>query len=340
MRLIDAGTVGALRSQALWHGIAAAMGPDDEPTLSLCRPGEAYMSLGYHRSLDELDEEACRREGLPILRRRIGGGPVLIDPQQLFFQITMPARQAPAAVSRLYATLLEPAAAAFRALGLDAHVDGLNDIAVGPRKISGTGAGQIGEAVVVVGNVIFDFDHARMARVLALPDPRMHDECLRLMRRHVSSLREEGLAHVTVDDATAALRDAYAAALDRPVTPAEPTPAEEAAIANFEARLQDPAWRRGPDLPARAGRRVKVRSNVFVVHGEQDGMSVLASVVGDDIERATVAAPALNGTAAALERALMGNVVAPGALAARLAPFGASGGQVLAAIGPGLEARW
>ncbi|UTI66880.1 lipoate--protein ligase family protein [Paraconexibacter antarcticus] len=340
MRLIDAGTVGALRSQALWHGIAAAMGPDDEPTLSLCRPGEAYMSLGYHRRLDELDQAACSREGLPILRRRIGGGPVLIDDQQLFFQITMPVRRAPASISRLYATLLEPAAAAFRALGLDARVDGLNDIAVGPRKISGTGAGQIGEAVVVVGNVIFDFDHARMARVLALPDPGMHDECLRLMRRHVSSLRDEGLAHVTAADAATALRDAYATALDGAVTSAEPTAAEVAEITRFEARLRDPAWQRGPDLPERAGRRVKVRSNVFVVHGEQDGVSVLASVVGDDIECATVAAPALNGTAAALERALVGNVVAPGALAARLAPFGECGGQILAAIGPGLEARW
>ena len=226
LRVIDAGTVGALRSQALWHGITSAMAPDAGPTLALCRPGEAYVSIGYHRRLEEVDLELCRAEGLPVLRRRIGGGPVLIDDDQLFFGLTLPVGQAPAGVDRLYATLLEPAAAAFRALGLDARVDGLNDIAVGDRKVSGTGAGQIGDAVVVVGNIIFRFAHERMARVLALPDRAMREEYLRLMRRHVSSLEDEGLAGVTVADATAALREAYATALGVPIVDAELTERE------------------------------------------------------------------------------------------------------------------
>ena len=194
LRVVDVGTVGALRSQALWHGIASAIEPDAGPTLSLCRPSEAYVSIGYHRSIEEIDREFCRAEGLPVLRRRIGGGPVLIDSDQLFFGLTLPVGKAPAGVDRLYATLLEPAAAAFRALGLDARIDGMNDIAVGPRKVSGTGAGQFDEGVVVVGNVILRFDHERMARVLALPGSAMRAECLRLMRRHVSSLEDEGLA--------------------------------------------------------------------------------------------------------------------------------------------------
>lgn len=342
LRVIDAGTVGALRSQALWHGIASAMDADAEPTLSLCRPGEAYVSIGYHRRLEEVDRECASAEGLPVIRRRIGGGPVLIDPDQLFFGITLPVRRAPAGVDRLYATLLEPAAAAFRALGLDARVDGLNDIAVGDRKISGTGAGQIGDAVVVVGNVIFRFAHERMARVLALPDRAMRDECLRLMRRHVSSLEDEGLAGVTAAEATAALREAYAAALGLPAADDALTEREQAAVARWEARLADEQWTLGPDQrsPLPPGRRVKVRADVYVVHGESEGVRVLASVVGDRIERASVAAPHLNGASAALERALAGPCLDPQALAARLAGFGDDGRQVLAAVGPGLEARW
>ena len=341
-RVVDAGTVGALRSQALWHGIASAMKPGDAPVLSLCRPGEPYVSIGYHRRLEEVDRELCRAERLPVIRRRIGGGPVLIDADQLFFGVTLPVRSAPAGVDRLYATLLEPAAAAFRALGLDARIDGLNDIAVGERKISGTGAGQIGDAVVVVGNVIFRFDHERMARVLALPDGAMRAEYLRLMRRHVSSLQDEGLGGVTVADATAALRDAYEAALGAPLADAPLSGAEEAAVARWEARLADDAWTRGPHdgAAARPGRRVKVRSDVFVVHGEEAGVRVLATVVGDSIRRATVGAAHLNGSVAALEAALVGPCIDPRALAARLADFGDDGRHVLAAVAPGLEARW
>lgn len=345
LRIIDAGTVSALRSQALWHGIASAMDSDGVPTLSLCRPGEAYVSIGYHRRLDEIDREACHAEGLQVLRRRIGGGPVLIDSDQLFFQITMPSRRAPAGVDRLYAQLLEPAAGALRALGLDARVDGMNDLAVGDRKVSGTGAGQIGEAVVVVGNVIFDFAHERMARVLALPDRPMRDEVLRLMRRHVSSLAAEGLGHLTVADAIRALRGAYATAFDadRPEDAAEDaelTAREQAAINRWERRFVDPEWLRGPQQPARPGRRVKVRSDVFVVHGEQGGVRVLASIVGDTIARAAVSAVHFNGTAGALERVLVGSRLTGPELEARLAPFGVDGEHVLEAMTPALEARW
>lgn len=340
LRVIDAGTVSALRSQALWHGIASAMGADAAPTLSLCRPGEPYVSLGYHRRLEEIDREACRAEGLPVLRRRIGGGPVLIDCDQLFFQITMPVRRAPAGVDRLYARLLEPAAAALRSLGLDARVDGLNDLAVGDRKVSGTGAGQIGEAVTVVGNVIFDFDHERMVRVLALPDGAMRAEVLRLMRRHVSSLAAEGLGHVTAAEAVGALREAYATALGATPADAPPTAREQAAIGRWEERFADPEWLRGPRQPARSGRRVKVRSDVFVVRGEQAGVRVLASVVGDRIAHAAVSAGHLNGTAGALEGVLVGSRADAAELAALLAPFGTDGEHVLHAMTPALEARW
>ena len=341
LRVVDAGTVGALRSQALWHGIAAAMKPGAAPVLSLCRPGEAYVSLGYHRRLDEIDRDVCRAEGLPIIRRQIGGGPVLIDADQLFFGITLPVADAPAGVDRLYAQLLEPAAAAFRALGVDARLDGLNDIAVGDRKISGTGAGQIGEAVVVVGNVIFGFDHGRMARVLALPDPAMRAECLALMRRHVGSLADAGHREVTAAAATAALREAYGAAFGAPVDDAL-SAAETAAVGRWEARLADERWTAGPrhGAPAPAGRRVKVRSDVFVVFGEEAGVRVLATVVGDSIRRATVGAAHLNGTATALEDALVGPCIDPLAVAGRLADFGDDGRHVLTALAPGLETRW
>ena len=341
LRVVDVGTVSALRSQALWHGIASSIEPDAGPTLSLCRPGEAYVSIGYHRSIDEIDREFCRAEGLPVLRRRIGGGPVLIDSDQLFFGLTLPVSKAPAGVDRLYATLLEPAAAAFRALGLPARIDGMNDIAVGPRKVSGTGAGQFEEGVVVVGNIILRFDHDRMARVLDLPGSAMRAECLRLMRRHVSSLEDEGLSAVTAADATAALRDAYATALGMTIVDAPLTEHEEAAVRRWEDRLADDAWTLGRahagDL--RRGRRVKVRADVFVVHGEREDVRVMATVVGDSIERASVGCARLNGTAGALERALVGPCADAGAVAARLADFGDDGQHVLAAVVAGLEAR-
>lgn len=338
LRIVDAGTVDPLRSQALWHGIAEAMAPDAPATLSLCRPSHPYVSIGYHRHLAELDLAACAAGGLPVLRRQIGGGPVYLDGDQLFFQLTLPARRAPAAVDRLYREALGPAVTAFRTLGVDARLDGLNDIVTADRKLSGTGAGQIGDAVTVVGNVMRRFPHEQMAQILAVPDERMRAECLRLMRRHVSSLEQEG-CDATLDAAGTALqaayRDAFGGQAERRGLRAD----ERAAVARWERRLADPEWTDGPGVPAPRVRQVKIRGDVWVVCGERDGTDVLASFAGGRVERAEIRDRDLNGTAAAAAAALVGASPDPSRLRERLAGFGDAGERVVAAIEPGLVVR-
>ncbi len=298
LRVIDAGDAGAYRSQALWHGIASAMRPGATPVLSFCRPAEPYVGLGYHRSLRELDLDACRRRSLAVIRRRIGGGPVYLDSDQLFFQVTLAADRAPARVDRLYQLCLEPAAEAFRALGLPARLGAGNDITIGHgtgrRKISGTGAGRIGDGVVVVGNVMFRFPHQRMIEVLALPSDRLRRECLRLMRRHVASLADEGLEGVGADRACEALLEAYGEAFGEARESAL-TEAEETEIRRWQDRFQDPDWLAGPGQPPPAAHRVKISADAWLVAAAADGLSVEVSIAGGKIERARVDAKGLDG---------------------------------------------
>ena len=336
LRVIDAGTVSAIRSQTLWHGIASAMREDAAPVLSLCRPASPYVCLGYHRRLDELDEAACRREGLPILRRQIGGGPVYLDGDQLFFQITLPRRRAPAFVQEIYARLLGPAVDAFRALGLRASLRGMNDIAVDGRKLSGTGAGQIGEAATVVGNLLFRFPHPRMAAILSFASEALREECLRLMRRHVTSVESEGLGGVTVEKATRALIESYARALGLRPVPGALTDAEQAAIGRWDARFGDPQWIAGPATAARSGAAVKVCAGVFVLAAAGEGVRIEASVVDGRIERARLDAAQFNGTARRIEQSLAGQRMS--ALDACLLPFGREGQQVLDALREAMQA--
>lgn len=276
LRVIDAGVVPVARSQSLWHGIASAMRPADRPVLSFCLPAEPYVCIGLHRRLNELDLVACSEMGLPVLRRQIGGGPVYCDSDQLFFQITLPAGTAPPSVDRLYRELLGPAVQALRTLGVDARLEYVNEIVVEDRKLSGTGAGRIGEAVTVVGNVIFSFPHERMARVLALPDAA-RAEFLRLMRIHVSSLEAEG-AMVTVAEATAALLDAFAEALHMQPVVGEPTKGEIRAMQAWERRFAHDAWLRGPEPKSSAVRTVKVRAGVWLVVADDGSFEVRREV--------------------------------------------------------------
>lgn len=334
LRVVDAGRVSVLRSQALWHGIADAMGPGDDPVLSFCRPNKPYVCVGYHRRLDELDLDACRTLGLPVLRRQIGGGPVYLDADQLFFQLSLPADSAPAGVHRLYAELLEPAAMALRSLGINAAVASTNDIVAAGRKVSGTGAGQIGDGVVVVGNVMFAFPHEQMAAVLRLPDEEMRAECLRLMRAHVGALPQLEEAAVK-----SALIHSYAHALGLSAEPSGVALHECVAVSHWEQELSDLAWIVGPSVPITAGRQVKVRAGVWVYDGGDDELRVRTTVEDGRVTVAHVAAPDLNGTAADLSRALLGVAAHRDALAARLQEFGDDGLRLLRALEPGLVVR-
>jgi len=339
LRVIDAGRVSALRSQALWHGIAQAMTPETPPTLSFCQPGEPYVGLGYHRSLDELDLPACKRMGLPVIRRQIGGGPVYIDSDQLFFQITLPAGRAPRRVDRLYELFLEPAVEAFRSLGLNAAIRGLNDISIEDRRLSGTGAGRIADGVTVVGNIIFRFPHRRMAEVLALPKRSMRQECQRLMEEHVTSLSAEGQGHVTMNDARRALVDAYRDGLDRAPEFGALTPEEFEAMTLWEHRLGTPAWLEGPELAPRkrVGRQVKISADVWFFAASADDLELQVSFRAGRVARLRVSSPLLNGAGEAMARGLVDCPITD--LARRLERFGQPGDRVLELIEAGAVLR-
>lgn len=321
------------------------MSPGATPTLSFCRPIEPYVGIGYHRSLHEIDRSACRRLGLPVIRRRIGGGPVYLDADQLFFQITLPADRAPARVDRLYELCLEPAAEAFRSLGLGARRNGANDISVEDRKISGTGAGRIGDGVTVVGNVMLRFPHERMVEILALPGDRLRRESLRLMRRHVSSLADAGLEGIGFEQAREALISAYSRTFGEPTEDSLST-AEETAIRQWQDRFQDPKWLAGPELPATETHRIKISADAWLLAATTEGLSVEVTIANGRIERAWIESDTSDKSdksesdksdrsdIALLGRRLTGLPARSAALRAELEPYGERGSRILSLLEP------
>lgn len=311
LRVIDFGQVSALRSQTLWHALAYGVSAGAPPTLAFMRPAEPYVSIGYHRMLEEVDTP------LPVFRRMVGGGPVYLDEGQLFFQIVVPAEDVPPRRDEALRRLLAPAVEAFNAVGIPASLDG-TEVVVGDRKICGHGAGQIEDAVVVVGNLIERFDHAAATRILRLPDPAMRTLVERLMRRFVQPTPAEAAAF-----RSAAAR-AYASALRLAPALGALTPGERARLAELDRLFVDEEWLRGPDRPLRAATQVKIRAGVFAVAAEHEGARVLAAVVGERIELASVTDPDLNGAAASVGRSLRGlSLEEAGAALVELGPPGA-----------------
>jgi lipoate-protein ligase A len=304
LRVIDFGRASPLRSQTVWHAIAHGVSAGEPATLSFVRPSAPYVGIGYHRHLDEVDEKYCQATSLPIYRRMVGGGPVYLDADQLFFQICVPARAVSPARLVALRDLLTPAVVAFRAAGVAAELDANLEIRVGDRKVCGHGAGQIEDAVVVCGNLLERFDHERASRILRLPDGDMRAEVEHLMRRYVQATPAEP------ETFKQALIVAYAMIFGVHAFDGELGGAERAELDRLDALFESPEWLAGPGgqraMPAGV-RQVKIKSGVWAFAADEGSLRVLARVVDDVVTEVRLRSERLSRTRrAVIEQALAG----------------------------------
>ena len=296
VRLLDLEEVSPLRSQALYHGLAESMDGRSPDTIVLCRPAAAYFCVGYHQSpRAELDLDWCRLNGYPVFQRRIGGGTVFLDPNQLFYQCIFHRSRAPFDVASIYRRFLTPPVRVLQALGLAVALEGVNEIEVGGRRIAGTGGGQIGQAVVVTGNILFDFDYHAMARAWRVPSSEFRRLAEDGLRRHLATLRGELSGHPPEAEIRRRLVEVYAAALGRPVIPGRLTPSEEVAVRREERRLAQ-LGEAGRGGRRRAGLKVTHRVWVHEWRGRvaERRTRVTARVADGRIEELVVGGAALD----------------------------------------------
>jgi lipoate-protein ligase A len=118
---------------------------------------------------EEVDVDACLRDGVPILRRASGGGTVLLGRGCLVFTLVLRYDRAPelAQVTSSYAWILTRVV---RALGLPgAAPAGTSDLAVGGRKFSGNSQQRKRDHLLHHGTLLYDFDLTAVGRYLRTP---------------------------------------------------------------------------------------------------------------------------------------------------------------------------
>ncbi len=243
LRVIDFGLVPALRSQAVFHGIARTITRDSDPVLVMSSPSEPYVCVGMHQQIDrEVDEEYCRQNNLPIYRRHVGGGAVYLDRDQYFTQFIFPSSKAPKRAEKLYPLFIEPVIRTYHDLGINAQFRPANDIHVNGRKIGGTGAASIDDATVMAGSFMFDFDTATMARCLKVPSEKFRDKLRTTLDDYMTTMVRE--LEKTPDRHELRKKFLAHCADVLNVTPqmSEASADEMAAIEKAEIELADPEW--------------------------------------------------------------------------------------------------
>lgn len=242
VRLLNLGLCEPWRTQAVYHAIAETMTARTPDTLVICRPASPYLCLGYHQVLDRvLDRKECEARNIPVYRRRVGGGLTYLDRDQLFYQCIFHESRVPAHSKDVYARMLAAPVATLRRLGLDAALRFENEIEIGDRRVAGIGGARIGEAMVVVGNLLFDFDHDTLTHVWRTPTAAFRARAASALLERLVTLKEL-VVSVSVETVEAMLVDEFARALKRPLIEGVLTTAEEERTQHVRERMSSPEY--------------------------------------------------------------------------------------------------
>jgi len=263
MFLYDLGSVPWDQSQLIYHALPRL----GRESLVLLSPTDPYVCIGYHQDLArEVDVEFCRDNSIPIFRREVGGGGVYLDNDQLFYQLVIhkDSPLAPQDKASFYRKFLQPPIDTYREIGIAAEYKPVNDIVTNNRKISGNGAGEIGDFLVLVGNLILDFNYDMMSRVLKVPDEKFRDKVYKSMRENLSTIKRELGSIPPRESLTASLASNFERVLGPlPRAGLDDELREEVSRLKAEFSSQEWLYRIGKQME---GRTVKIAAGVEIRH--------------------------------------------------------------------------
>ncbi len=267
VKLVDLGTVPAVRSQTCYHAAAYAMTETTPDTIIVVSPAEPYVCVGFHQDVDkEVDREYCRARGWPVLRREVGGGAVYLDRDQIFVQWVFRPSSLPGDVAERFRAYVEPLVRTYRKLGIEAEYRPVNDVHVRGRKIGGTGAARIGPAEVIVGSFMLDFDRAAMSRVLRVSSEKMRDKVFQGLRDYMTTARDELGGLVDRERLKALYAETCAECLGADIVPGRWTEEEEVKARELDLLFLSPDWLEQAGARRRPG--VKIHEDVHVRESE------------------------------------------------------------------------
>ena len=220
IRLIHMGRIPGWQTQAVYHTVAELMTENTPDTIIISQPSDNYVCLGYHQKLGEtFDRKVCDEKEIPILRRKVGGGGTYLDSNQLFYQCIFHKSRVPANSDKVYEMMLTPVVNTLKYFfDVKAELVGSHEVEMNGKRVAGIGGGQMGEASIVVGNILFDFDFDTMASVWNVPNESFRELAKEAMKDHIITLDDIG-SMVKMDKLADQLIEEYEIHLGRKLNP-------------------------------------------------------------------------------------------------------------------------
>ncbi len=215
MKIYRLGPVDGLRSMTVFHAMAR-LGYEG---LIITSPKEVYVSVGFFDRTEEIiDLKRCRELNIPVMRREVGGGAVLLDRFQVFYQLILRrgSKYLPFKVEDAYKKFSKPVINTYKRLGIETLYKPINDIVVARngRKISGQGGADIGKSFVFVGNILLRFNTRLMAELFRVQDESFREKLLRGLEENISWVERETRKLPLYEEVESVLVDEFSRCID------------------------------------------------------------------------------------------------------------------------------
>ncbi len=185
MAFLDIHTTDPAYNLALEQYVFERM-PRDRGYFMLWQNDNAIIIGRHQNTLAEINERFVHEHGIRVVRRLSGGGAVYHDMGNLNFTYIVDAQEGERVNLRLFC---EPIANALQALGVQAEVNGRNDILVDGKKFSGNAQYLREGRVMHHGTIMVDSDLSVVAGALAVKADKMQAKGVKSVRSRVTSLK-------------------------------------------------------------------------------------------------------------------------------------------------------
>lgn len=179
-----------------------------EPVFRLWRNAPSVIIGRYQNAAAEINRDYAERKRIPVVRRMTGGGAVFHDLGNLNYTFISP-RQKNEDTAAMFRRFTAPIIEALRKLGVNASLQGRNDLTIDDRKFSGNAICVHQNRVLQHGTLLFSASMTDLSEVLNTRPEKFIGKGVQSNRSRVTNISEhlpEGTS-MTVEDFSVYLRN-------------------------------------------------------------------------------------------------------------------------------------
>lgn len=161
----------------------------DEPVFRLWRNEPSVIVGRYQNAAAEINRLWVEQHHIPVVRRLSGGGAVFHDLGNINYTF-IDIRRDGEDTSAMFRRFTSPIIFALRAIGVDAYLEGRNDLLIAGRKFSGNAIAVHRDRVLQHGTLLFDSSIGNLSAALNTRPEKFADKAVKSNAARVTNIAE------------------------------------------------------------------------------------------------------------------------------------------------------